>query len=121
MDWQAADDWQGDKPGQEPRLPDLPELLAAFGHGGAWETAAPSAALAMVLEAAAGADFGYADADTDVLVGIAGRWAALESWAAAGQLAALRAMMRDDDAGSPVLRRRLDVPGWDDSLNYEIA
>jgi len=32
-------------------------------------------------------------------------------------------MMREDDAGSPVLLRRpADLPrGWDDSLNYEIA
>src|SRR5215472_14239311 len=63
MDWQAADDWQGGEPGRDgvpaqgggPGQPlDLPALLAAFGHGGAWETAAPSAALAVALETAAG-------------------------------------------------------------------
>src|SRR5579871_5255070 len=109
-------------PGRRTGMPDLPELLAGFGHGGAWESAVPSAALAVALEAAAGPRGVYADADTDALVGIAGRWAALESWAAAGLMGALRAMMRDDDAGSPLLRRRTDLPGgWDDSLNYEIA
>ncbi len=37
-------------------------------------------------------------------------------------LAALRAMMREDGDGAPLLRRRSDLPdGWDDSLNYEIA
>ncbi len=50
------------------------------------------------------------------------QWAAVESWAAAGLLGALRAMMREDDTGAPVLRRRTDLPGgWDDSLTYEIA
>jgi hypothetical protein len=37
-------------------------------------------------------------------------------------LAALRAMMREDGDGRPLLRCRSDLPdGWDDSLNYEIA
>jgi hypothetical protein len=37
-------------------------------------------------------------------------------------LAALRAMMREDGEGRPLLRRRSDLPdGWNDSLNYEIA
>ncbi len=50
------------------------------------------------------------------------QWAAIESWAAAGKLAALRAMMREGGDGQPLLRRRGDLPdGWDDSLNYEVA
>ncbi|TVZ06744.1 HNH endonuclease [Trebonia kvetii] len=119
MDWQAAGDWQGGTPG---RPADLPALLAAFEHGGAWERAAPSAALAVALETAAGSGGLYAEADADALVGIVRQWAAVESWAAAGMLGALRALMRDDDAGAPVLRRRTDLPGgWDDSLTYEIA
>ncbi len=122
MDWQAAGDWQGGTPGRGGDLPGLPELLAAFGHGGAWEAAAPSAVLAAALETAAGPSGGYDGADTDALTGIVRQWAAIESWAAAGLLGALRAMMREDDSGSPVLRRRPDLPGgWDDSLNYEIA
>jgi hypothetical protein len=76
----------------------------------------------VALEAAAGPEGLYDGADTDALVGIAARWAAVESWAAAGKLAALRAMMREDGGGSPLLRRRGDLPdGWDDSLNYEVA
>jgi hypothetical protein len=119
MDWQAAGDWQGGEPGRDAALP---ELLAAFGHGGALESALPSAALAVALERAAGPGGRYGDADSDALVGIARQWAAIESWAGAGLLGALRAMMRDDDAGTPVLTRRTDLPGgWDDSLNYEVA
>ncbi len=69
-----------------------------------------------------GRDGLYEGADAGALVGIARQWAAIESWAAAGMLAALRAMTREDGAGRPLLRRRSDLPGgWDDSLNYEIA
>jgi len=58
----------------------------------------------------------------DALVGIARQWAAVESWAAAGKLAALRAMTREDADGGPRLRRRPDLPdGWDDSLIYEVS
>jgi hypothetical protein len=64
----------------------------------------------------------YDGADTDMLVGIARHWAAIESWAAAGLLGTLRAMTREDSEGRPLLRRRNDLPdGWDDSLNYEIS
>jgi hypothetical protein len=123
MDWQAADgSWTGDTPAQDPRLPGLPGLPAGFGHGGSWADAAPSAELAAALEQAAGPADVYDGADTDVLVGIARQWAAVESWAAAGKLAALRAMTREDKDGWPLLRRRQDLPdGWDDSLTYEVS
>jgi len=117
MDWQAtSDSWAGGEPGQEPGLP------AGFGRGGPWSTVAPSAALATALECAAGPAGLYEDADTDALVGIARQWAALESWAAAGKLATLRAMTCEDADGTPRLRRHPDLPdGWNDSLTYEIS
>jgi Domain of unknown function (DUF222) len=120
MGWQEDyDPWQGEVPRQGSGLP---ELLAGFEHDGTWAGAPPSAALAAVLEAAAGPGGLYEGADTDALVGIVRQWTAIESWAAAGMLAALRAMMREDGGGRPLLRRRGDLPdGWDDSLNYEIA
>jgi hypothetical protein len=116
MDWQATgDSWAGGDPAQGPGLP-------GFGHGGPWSTVAPSAALATALEDAAGPAGLYEDADTDALIGIARHWAAVESWAASGKLAALRAMTREDSDGRPRLRRRPDLPdGWDDSLTYEIS
>ena len=56
------------------------------------------------------------------MVGIIRQWTALESYAAAGTLGALRAATREDSQGRPLLRRRPDLPeGWDDSLIYEIA
>jgi hypothetical protein len=121
MGWQAGDDDPG--PGSEPGPGEgLPELLAAFEHGGAWDAAAPSAGLAAALEAAAGPGGLYDGADAGALVGIARQWAAIEAWAGAGIFAALRAMMREDGAGRPLVRRRLDLPdGWDDNLNYQIA
>src|ERR1700677_683342 len=56
------------------------------------------------------------------LVGIARQWTALESYAAARTLGALRAMTREDSEGRPLTRRRNDLPdGWGDDLNYQIA
>jgi len=102
--------------------PGLSRQAAGFDHGGAWAEAAPSAALAAALERAAGPEDRYHGAGTDALVGIARQWAALESWAAAGKLAALRAMTREDAEGRPLLRRRSELPdGWDDNLTYEIS
>src|SRR3984885_10720987 len=120
MGWQAdSNPRPGEVPGPGERRP---ASFAGFEHGGAWAGAAPSAGLAVALEAAAGPEALYDGADTDALVGIVRQWAAVESWAAAGKLGALRAMMREDGEGSPLLRRRGDLPdGWDDSLNYEVA
>ena len=84
MDWQAAGDWQGGTPG---RPADLPALLAAFEHGGAWERAAPSAALAVALETAAGP--GDLTAAGPGGSGLAGRAAALR-----GRAACMRARAR---------------------------
>src|SRR5487761_1558295 len=107
MGWQAGD---GSRPGEVPGQGEcLPELLAGFAHGGAWGAVPPSAALAAALEAAAGPEGLYEGADTGALVGIVRQWAAIESWAAAGMLAALRAMMREDSEGTPLLRRRSDL------------
>ena len=123
MGWQAG---QGPGPGGLPGpgagLPGPGGPAAGFAQGGEWDSAAPSALVAAALEAAAGPGGSYDGADTDALVGMARQWAALESWAAAGLLGALRAMTREDDEGRPGLRRRADLPaGWDDSLNYEVA
>ena len=119
-------DWQADPtPGRATRPARATACLScspASSTAGPWAAAAPSAALAVALEAAAGPEDLYEGADTDALVGIVRQWAAIESWAAAGMLAALRAMMREDGEGTPLLRRRSDLPdGWDDSLTYEIA
>src|ERR1700749_1926958 len=121
MGWQAAD--SRPRPGEVPgRGERRAASLAGFGHGGTWAGEPPSAALTVALEAAAGPEGLYDGADTDALVGIARQWAAIESWAAAGKLGALRAVMREDGEGTPPLRGCGALPGgWDDSLNYEVA
>ena len=120
MGWQAEDN---PRPGEMPGQGEFRRAsLGGFQHDGALAGAPPSAALAVALETAAGPDGLYEGADIDAMVGIVRQWAAIESWAAAGKLAALRAMMREDGDGQPLLRRRADLPdGWDDSLNYEVA
>ncbi len=120
MGWQSdRDSRPGDTPGGDAGLTSMP---SGFAHDGRWADAPPSAALAMALEALAGPDDLYAGADTDAQVGAARQWDAIESYAAARKLGALRSMMREDSEGEPALRRRADLPaGWDDSLNYEVA
>jgi len=115
MSWEATgDSWSGGAPGREPGLPSRDSGFdhSGFDHGGPWAEAVPSAALAAALEQAAGPDDLYAGAETDALVGIARQWAAVESWAASGKLAALRAMTREDAEGRPLLRlqRRGPLP-----------
>src|ERR1700678_3215075 len=93
MGWQAGDSSRpGDEPGRGEGPPGLP---AAFTRGGPWDGAPPPALLATALEAAAGPGDLYDGADTDAMVGIARHWAAIESWASASLLGALRTMMRE--------------------------
>ena len=82
------------------RVSAAPSRSRALSTAGRGPRLPPSAALAAALEAAAGPEDLYEGADTDALVGIVRQWAAVESWAAAGKLAALRAMMREDGEGA---------------------
>src|ERR1700691_5845382 len=103
MGWQAGDD---PRPGGVPGPGEcVPELLAGFAHGGSWDEVPPSGVLAAALEAAAGPEGLYEGADAGALVGVVRQWAAVESWAAAGLLGALRAMMREDGGVTPLLSR----------------
>ena len=89
-------------------------LLRSFGfrRGGMWDKCAPSAALAVALEEAAGPDLSCPGATPDERVGILRGWAALESRAAAGKLGSLRGMTAAE--GAPSDPR-------DKSLAYEAA
>lgn len=98
-----------------------------FAHGGAWDTCRPSAGLAAALEAVSGPDWSCPGADRDELVGLARQWQALESWAAAGKLGVLRAMISaeseqwpDDRSGSG---HSIGDPsgGWPKSLTHEVS
>jgi hypothetical protein len=100
---------------RDPRLP-------GFARGGEWDTAAPSAALAVALEAASGPGWSCPGASRDELAGLLHQWQVLESWAAAGKLGVLRALVRDDDQPLPGGGYRGDLPeGWTRSLTHEVA
>jgi Domain of unknown function (DUF222) len=100
----------GRGPGQGPGVSVLARAFG-FGRGGVWDKCAPSAALAIALEEAASLDLSCPGASRDEQVGILKQWAALESYAAAGRLGALRAMTATEDQPDP----------QDKSLAYEAA
>jgi Domain of unknown function (DUF222) len=102
-------------PGRDPRLP-------GFAHGGEWDTCLPSAGLAAALEAVSGPGWRCPDASRDELLGLLRRWQALESWAVAGKLGVLRALIREDDEPLPGGGFHGDLPdGWSKSLTHEAA
>ena len=73
------------------------ERLAGFAEGGEWDTCPPSAELTGVLESVSGSDWECPGATDVELVGIARRWAAIESWAGAAKLGVIRALIRNED------------------------
>src|SRR3984957_7117149 len=119
--WQPGkDNGTGSTPG--PAEPTCDSQLPGFRKDGEWDTGRPSAALAAVLEAASGAQWRCPGATRDEMLGMLRQWQALESWAAAGKLGLLRALIRDDD--QPLLGGGYhgDLPdGWTKALTHEVA
>jgi hypothetical protein len=110
----------GDEP--TPSLPGRDALLPGFANGGAWGACPPSASLAAALETVAGQDWRCLGAEHDDLLGLLRQWQALESWAAAGKLGVLRALIREDDQPLPGGGFHGDLPdGWSKSLTHEAA
>src|SRR6202142_3010121 len=98
------------------------ELLAGFAPGGVWDKHPPGPELAVRLARAAGPDWRCAVATGEELVGLLRAMAALQSWAAAGVLGVIRALIRDDDPPYLGRSRHGSLPDeWDDSLVHEIA
>ena len=124
----GQDDGTGGAPGPVP-VPGLPgdgapgaPRPSGFALGGDRETCAPSAALAAAAEAASGPGWRCDGLSRDELTGLLRQWQALESWAAAGKLGVLRALIRDEDQPLPGGSYRGDLPeGWTKSLTYEAA
>jgi hypothetical protein len=78
--------------------------------------------LAAALEAASGKEWRCAGATRDEMFGLLRRWAALESWAVAGKLAILRALIREEDQPLPGAGNHGDLPdGWTKALTHEVA
>src|ERR1700722_8289146 len=95
--------------------------LAGFAVGGVWDSAPPSAALAVALEGAAGWGGGCEGGSRPEIVGAVRAAAAFESWACAFKLGMIRAAIRQDDDG---LRGEYhgDLPdAWSRSLTTDIA
>jgi hypothetical protein len=105
-------------PGGEPRE----ELLAGFAPGGTWDARPPGPELAAAVATAAGPQWRCRGASGEQLIGMLGRLAALESWAAAGKLGVIRALIRDDDPAFLGGSRHGDLPDvWEDALTHEVA
>jgi hypothetical protein len=95
---------------------------AGFAQGGEWSTCPPSAELAQVLESASGADWRCPGAADDEMVGMARRWAAIESWAGAGKLRVIRELIRrEDKPGLPAGQHAGQPDPWSESLTHELA
>jgi hypothetical protein len=121
MGWQPGKDkGAGGMPG--PAEPACDPRLSGFVKDGEWDTCRPSAALAAVLEAASGTEWRCPGATRDEMLGMLRQWQALESWAGAGKLGLLRALIRDDDQPLPGGGYHGDLPGgWTKALTHEVA
>jgi hypothetical protein len=103
-------------------LPGRDARLSGFAADGEWDACPPSAELAVALGAASGPEWRCPGATRDEMVGLLRQWQALESWAAAGKLGVLRALVRDDAQPLPGGGYRGDLPeGWTRSLTHEVA
>ena len=83
------------------------ELLSGFAAGGVWDKHPPGPELAAAVARAAGPDWRCASATGEEMVGLLRAMAALQSWAGAGMLGMVRALVRDDDQaflGRPAAR-----------------
>jgi hypothetical protein len=112
----------GEPTGEASGEPPRDARLAGFARGGEWDSCAPSAALAAALEGVSGPEWRCPGAKRDELFGLLRRAAALESWAAAGKMGLLRALMREEDLQLPGGGHHGDLPDeWSRSLTHEVS
>ena len=83
-------------PGGRSQAPDeiSDPRLAGFVKDGRGDTCPPSAALAAAVEDLSGPEWRCGGATDDELIGLLGRWNALEAWAAAGKHGVIRELIR---------------------------
>jgi hypothetical protein len=100
--------------GRDPRL-------AQFAYDDSRDGPAPSGPMALLVDELSGPGRRCPGADGDELVGLLRAWAAIESWAAAGKLGAIREIIRREAPPSPGSDHG-DLPEtWSPSLRYELA
>src|SRR5580700_11866678 len=134
MDWQpGATHGAGEEPGRESALPgpvpssapassDRDHALAGFAAGGEWDCCPPSAALAGAVQTVSGPQWRCPGASDDELTGVLRRWAAIESWAAAGRLGVIREMIRREGPPAPGGGWHGDLPdAWGEQFGQELA
>src|SRR6516164_3899080 len=95
--------------------------LADFAAGGAGDACPLGPGLAVAVAALSGPDWRCPGATDEELLGLLNRWAAVESWAAAGKLGVARELLRR--RGGPVPNPRYgDLPEvWDEGTGHEVA
>src|SRR5215475_116256 len=108
----------GGEQGRDPRL-------AAFVKGGPGDTRSPGPELAKEIAELSGPDWRCDGATDDELIGLLGRWQAVESWAAAGKLGVVRELIRRRARpglrGHPVPMHG-DLPdAWEEGLDHEVS
>jgi hypothetical protein len=106
------------QPGRDPRL----AIFAAYGDPDSTPAGpVPCGLLALAADQVSGPERRSPGATDNEIVGLARTWAALESWAAAGKLGAIREMIRRDGIPSPGSDHG-DLPEtWTPSLRHELA
>ena len=117
----------GPQPGRDGGLPGVPgtrgELrLGDFGKGAAGETCPPGPRLAAAVDRLSGPDRRCAQATDEELIGLLGRWAAVESWAAAGKLGVIAELTRRRAKPGHQNRAPVGLPdSWEEGLGHEVA
>ena len=126
----------GADPGRDPGLPDgtgpgtfgvpgvqpgRPPALADFATGGACDACPPGPGLAVAVAGLSGPDWRCPGATDEELLGLLNRWAAVESWAAAGKLGVARELLRRRGTAVPQPRYG-DLPEiWDEGAGHEVS
>ena len=98
--------------------------LAGFVKDGPGDTRPPSAALAVVVEELSGPQQRCEGATDDELIGLLGRWDALEAWAAAGKQGVIRELIRRRARPGPGGYQPMhgDLPDqWHEGLAHEVS
>ena len=111
----------GADPGRDPGLPGGTSRLADFAVGGALDICPPGSDLAAAVAALSGPDWRCPGATDEELLGLLNRWAAVESWAAAGKLGVARELLRRRGTAVPQPRYG-DLPEiWDEGAGHEVS
>ena len=115
-----------DIPGSAPQAPGgaRDPRLAGFVKDGPGDTRPPCAALAVVVEDLSGPEQRCEGATDDELIGLLGRWDALEAWAAAGKLGVIRELIRRRARPGPGGYQPMhgDLPDqWHGGLAHEVS